>query len=81
MYRNLPADWDSYWLRCECGAHYHAADGGCYECNIARDNRDCSIDDIVYAREDDIRHGATLDDIYGDLEEAISNLDLSLIHI
>ena len=33
MPRNVPDDWDRYWLNCEyCGARYHASEGGCDAC-------------------------------------------------
>lgn len=26
---NVPDDWGCYYLRCDCGARYHASEGGC----------------------------------------------------
>jgi len=39
-YRNVPDDWDYYWIKCSnCGRRYHASEGGC-ECEIYDDDWD-----------------------------------------
>ena len=49
MAGNVPDDWESYWTTCwDCGAHYHASEGGCTRCGDEQQEREQAISNIEH---------------------------------